>query len=115
MGAAAIYATSHHASCDDVSLTIRWPSGGPPPSAEDLAHCPKTCGEPNISYPFGIRKGCFRPGGGFELNMRRHHHLYPPKLFLGNTTEIHDTLSEGGHVNASVIFNIATSTTPHRR
>lgn len=44
--------------------------------------------------------------------MRRHHHLYPPKLFLGNTTEIHDTLSEGGHVNASVIFNIATSTTP---
>ncbi|CAO2192432.1 unnamed protein product [Urochloa humidicola] len=25
-----------------------------PPSAADLAHCPKSCGGTNFSYPFGI-------------------------------------------------------------
>uniref|UniRef100_A0A0E0IUT4 Protein kinase domain-containing protein n=1 Tax=Oryza nivara TaxID=4536 RepID=A0A0E0IUT4_ORYNI len=81
-------------------------TSGAPPSAEELAHCPKTCGDVNISYPYGVGNGCFRPGGDFELTCDDT--TKPPKLFLGNTTEIHDIYADG-YVNASIIFNIDTT------
>nr|TKW40470.1 hypothetical protein SEVIR_1G248300v2 [Setaria viridis] len=37
------------------------------PSAASIAHCPSSCGDVNISYPFGIGAGCFRQG--FEVPM----------------------------------------------
>ncbi|TVU29110.1 hypothetical protein EJB05_20660, partial [Eragrostis curvula] len=52
------------------------------PSNASLAHCPSSCGDVYISYPFGIGPGCFRQG--FELTCD--HTAQPPKLFLGNTT-----------------------------
>lgn len=83
-------------------------ASGAPPSAGELAHCPKTCGDVNISYPYGIGDRCFRLGGGFELTCDDT--TNPPKLFLGNTTtEILDQ-DPSGYVNVSVIFNIATTT-----
>ena len=77
-----------------------------PPTAADLAHCPKSCGGVNISYPYGIGPGCFRPG--FEVTCN--HSTRPPKLFLANTTttEIVKQYPEGA-VDASIVFNIATS------
>ncbi|XP_066322152.1 wall-associated receptor kinase 3-like isoform X2 [Miscanthus floridulus] len=54
------------------------------PSAAAIAsHCPSSCGDINISYPFGIGAGCFRQG--FELTCNNHT-TQPPKLFLGNST-----------------------------
>uniref|UniRef100_A0A0D9Y8G6 Wall-associated receptor kinase galacturonan-binding domain-containing protein n=1 Tax=Oryza glumipatula TaxID=40148 RepID=A0A0D9Y8G6_9ORYZ len=91
--------------CLTTSVVILGTSGAPP-SAEELAHCPKACGDVNISYPYGVGNGCFRPGGGFELTCDDT--TKPPKLFLGNTTEIHDIYTDG-YVNASIIFNIATT------
>lgn len=93
--------------CLTTSVVILGTSGAPP-SAEELAHCPKTCGDVNISYPYGVGNGCFRPGGGFELTCDDT--TKPPKLFLGNTTEIHDIDIYGyRYVNLSIIFNIATT------
>ncbi|CAO2202859.1 unnamed protein product [Urochloa humidicola] len=75
-----------------------------PPSAADLAHCPKSCGGVNISYPYGIGSGCFRPGFEVTCNRSTRHH----KLFLGNTTtEIVQQYPWGG-VEASIVFNIPT-------
>ncbi|OEL34993.1 hypothetical protein BAE44_0003988 [Dichanthelium oligosanthes] len=75
-----------------------------PPSVVDLAHCPKSCGGVNISYPFGIGQGCFRPG--FEVTCN--HNARPPKLFLTNTTtKIVQTYPWGG-VDMFIFFNIAT-------
>ncbi|OEL17589.1 hypothetical protein BAE44_0021392 [Dichanthelium oligosanthes] len=80
----------------------------------------------NISYPFGIGRGCFRPG--FEVTCN--HSTRSLKLFLTNTTTeiVHQYPSDVrplkifltnityeiveqyplGVVEASIVFNIAT-------
>lgn len=78
---------------------------GVPPSAGDLRHCPTSCGDVDITYPFGIGTGCFRPG--FELTCITT--TKPPKLFFGNTTEILGQDADVRYVLASVVFNIATT------
>ena len=89
--------------CLAAAATARWASATPP-SPTDLAHCPKLCGDVNITYPFGIGAGCFRPG--FEVTCNDSSR--PPKLFLGTTTtEIVDQYPSG--VYASIVFNIATT------
>ncbi|OEL21512.1 hypothetical protein BAE44_0017469 [Dichanthelium oligosanthes] len=75
-----------------------------PPSAVDLAHCTKSYGGVNISYPYGIGWGCFRPG--FEVTCN--HSTRPPKLFLANTTTEIIQQYPRGDVDASIVFNIAT-------
>ncbi|KAL5207662.1 hypothetical protein ABZP36_032097 [Zizania latifolia] len=54
------------------------------PSEDHLAHCPSSCGDITIFYPFGIEPGCFRQG--FEL--RCDNTAQPPTLFLGNTSTV---------------------------
>lgn len=77
-------------------------SGAPPPSTASLAHCPKTCGNVSIWYPFGIGPGCFREG--FELMCSNN--TKPWKLFLGNTTTQVTSLFPSGTVLASVMYTI---------
>ncbi|KAJ1280062.1 hypothetical protein BS78_04G203700 [Paspalum vaginatum] len=75
------------------------------PSAHSLVHCPSSCGNISIAYPFGIGPGCFRQG--FELTCD--HKANPPSLFLGNsTTQITDCYSYlGNYVSVTAIgFNI---------
>ncbi|XP_020171767.1 wall-associated receptor kinase 3 [Aegilops tauschii subsp. strangulata] len=73
-----------------------------PPSAPSLAHCPKTCGDVSISYPFGVGPGCFRQG--FDLICDTT--TKPPKLFLGNTTTQVISLFPSGTVLASIMYTI---------
>ncbi|OEL18875.1 Wall-associated receptor kinase 2 [Dichanthelium oligosanthes] len=77
-------------------------SGARPPSAASLAHCPKTCGDVSIWYPFGIGPGCFRQG--FEVTCNRT--TKPWKLFLGNTTTQVTGLYPSGTVLASFVYTI---------
>uniref|UniRef100_A0A0E0K2P7 Protein kinase domain-containing protein n=1 Tax=Oryza punctata TaxID=4537 RepID=A0A0E0K2P7_ORYPU len=75
------------------------------PSNDSLAHCPSSCGDVGIDYPFGIAPGCFREG--FELICRNT--TKTPKLFLGDgTTEITslDYYSRSNLVLAPIYFNI---------
>ncbi|CAO2173711.1 unnamed protein product [Urochloa humidicola] len=77
-----------------------------PPSAADLAHCPKSCGGTIFSYPFGIGPGCFRPG--FEVTCNRS--TRPPKLFLGSNDTTTQIVQQNplGSVYTSIVFNIPT-------
>ncbi|CAD6211567.1 unnamed protein product [Miscanthus lutarioriparius] len=79
-------------------------SGAGPPSLATLAHCPKTCGDVSIWYPFGIGPGCFRQG--FEVTCDRT--TKPWKLFLGkgNTTTQVTALYPAGTVLASIVYTI---------
>ncbi|XP_047071575.1 wall-associated receptor kinase-like 1 isoform X4 [Lolium rigidum] len=83
------------------AMTIKVASATPP-SAASLAHCPKTCGDVSIWYPFGVGPGCFRQG--FELICDTA--TQPHKLFLGNTTTQVTSLFPSGTVLASVMYTI---------
>ncbi|CAL4923217.1 unnamed protein product [Urochloa decumbens] len=77
-------------------------SGAHPPSAASLAHCPKTCGDVSIWYPFGVGPGCFRQG--FEVTCNRT--TKPWKRFLGNTTTQVIAIYPSGTVLASFVYTI---------
>ncbi|KAF8698795.1 hypothetical protein HU200_035053 [Digitaria exilis] len=80
-------------------------SGARPPSAASLAHCPTTCGDVSIWYPFGIGPGCFRQG--FEVTCNRS--TKPWKLFLGDTSTQVMVIYPSGTVIASVVYTIPMS------
>jgi len=90
------------------SAGSRWASASIP-SASSLAHqhCPSSCGDLNIPYPFGIGPGCFHRG--FELTSD--HTAHPPKLFLGNstTTQITSPLYSSGLYTTALGFNVTMS------
>ncbi|KAG2660042.1 hypothetical protein PVAP13_1KG393600 [Panicum virgatum] len=72
------------------------------PLAASLAHCPTSCGDVNISYPFGTGAGCFRQG--FELTCN--YNTQPPKLFLGNSTTQVTHIYSDLSVEVPMFFNI---------
>jgi len=78
-----------------------------PPNASQLAHCPTSCGDVKISYPFGIGSGCFRQG--FELTCDPT--ARPSRLLLGNSSIQMTYISVGNSTaGASIIgYNITMS------
>uniref|UniRef100_A0A0E0K2P9 Protein kinase domain-containing protein n=1 Tax=Oryza punctata TaxID=4537 RepID=A0A0E0K2P9_ORYPU len=76
------------------------------PSNDTLAHCPSSCGDINISYPFGIGFGCFRQGFEVTCDNTTGH----PQVYLGNsstTTTITPSTKYGSVYSFSIGFNVA--------
>ncbi|OEL29527.1 Wall-associated receptor kinase 2 [Dichanthelium oligosanthes] len=78
-------------------------SGGAAPAAAATGpgspSCTSTCGDINITYPFGIEPGCYH-ATGFNLTCDRSYQ--PPKLFLGDgTVQVLDIFSNGSTVRVN--------------
>uniref|UniRef100_A0ACD5Y396 Uncharacterized protein n=1 Tax=Avena sativa TaxID=4498 RepID=A0ACD5Y396_AVESA len=82
------------------------------PSKDSLAHCIQSCGDIDISYPFGVGSDCFRQGFQLTCNYSTKHH--PSKLFLGSSSSsaIQITRMEvdpsGAYLATPIIFHLAT-------